>query len=221
MVGNAIGEMLPSAIGIAISPIPVIAVVLVLVTPRASVNGPMFVLGWCLGIAIVGGVALSLASGLDASEDEEPASWVAWLQLLLGVLLLALALKQWKSRNAESDEPGWMAALDELPAWKALGLSALLASVNPKNLLLIIAGMSAIASQSLDTDEQIVALIIFIAIASIGMIAPVAIFFLLGSKSKEILDGLKEWMIRENSTIMAVLLLIIGVNILGKGIAGL
>ena len=221
MVGDAIGEMLPSALGIAISPLPVIAVVLVLVTPRASTNGPMFVLGWCLGIAIVGGLVLGLASGVDASEGDEPASWVAWLNIFLGALLLALAFKQWQSRNADSPEPAWMAALDSLPAWKALGLSALLASVNPKNLVLIIAGMSVIASEGLDTEEQIVALAVFIAIASIGMVVPVAIYFLMGSKSAAILDGVKVWMIRENSTIMAVLLLIIGANIVGKGIAGL
>jgi len=114
VVGNAIGEMLPSAFGIAISPIPVIAVVLVLVTPRASVNGPMFVIGWCLGIGIVVGLTLTFASGVDASEGDEPASWVAWLNIFLGALLLALAFKQWQSRNADSPEPAWMAALDTL-----------------------------------------------------------------------------------------------------------
>ena len=100
-------------------------------------------------------------------------------------------------------------------------MSAVLASINPKNLVLIIAGMSAIASQGLDTDEQIIVLAVFITIAALGMVVPLAVYFLMGSKSKDILDGLKEWMIHENATIMAVLLLIIGVNIVGKGIAGL
>lgn len=100
-------------------------------------------------------------------------------------------------------------------------MSAVLASINPKNLVLIIAGMSAIASQGLDTDEQIIVLAVFITIAALGMVVPLAVYFLMGSKSKDILDGVKEWMIHENATIMAVLLLIIGVNIVGKGIAGL
>ena len=100
-------------------------------------------------------------------------------------------------------------------------MSAVLASINPKNLVLIIAGMSAIASQGLDTDEQIIVLAVFITIAALGMVVPLAVYFLMGSKSKDILDGVKEWMIHENATIMAVLLLMIGVNIVGKGIAGL
>ena len=61
----------------------------------------------------------------------------------------------------------------------------------------------------------------FITIASLGMVVPVAVYFLMGSKSKDILDGVKVWMIHENATIMAVLLLMIGVNIVGTGIAGL
>jgi len=35
---------------VALSPVPIIAVVLMLGTPRARVNGPAFVLGWVLGL---------------------------------------------------------------------------------------------------------------------------------------------------------------------------
>ncbi|HUK72944.1 MAG TPA: GAP family protein [Streptosporangiaceae bacterium] len=49
-MGQAIGGSLPLAIGIALSPIPIIAVVLMLTTPRARANGPAFVLGWLLGL---------------------------------------------------------------------------------------------------------------------------------------------------------------------------
>jgi hypothetical protein len=45
-MGEAIGQSLPLAIGVALSPIPIIAVVLMLTTPRARSNGPAFVVGW-------------------------------------------------------------------------------------------------------------------------------------------------------------------------------
>jgi hypothetical protein len=47
-MGEAIGQSLPLAIGVALSPVPIIAVVLMLTTARA--NGPAFVLGWLVGL---------------------------------------------------------------------------------------------------------------------------------------------------------------------------
>ncbi len=53
-MGDAVGQVLPMAVGVALSPVPIIALILMLVTPRARVNGPAFVVGWLLGLAIVG-----------------------------------------------------------------------------------------------------------------------------------------------------------------------
>jgi hypothetical protein len=50
-MGGAIGGSLPLAIGVALSPIPIIAVVLMLTTPSARVNGPAFVIGWLAELA--------------------------------------------------------------------------------------------------------------------------------------------------------------------------
>src|SRR4051812_50221297 len=97
-MGEAIGQMLPAAVGVAISPLPIVAVVLMLVTARGRVNGPAFLLGWVAGLAIVGVVVLSVADGADASEGGAPADWVSWLKLVLGILLLLLAARQWRGR---------------------------------------------------------------------------------------------------------------------------
>jgi len=51
------GEILTFAIGVAISPVPIIAVILMLFSSRAKVNGPMFLLGWVVALAVVSGVA--------------------------------------------------------------------------------------------------------------------------------------------------------------------
>jgi hypothetical protein len=82
-LGDAIGQILPSAVGVAISPIPIVGVVLMLVTPRAGVNGPAFVLERFLGILLVGGAVLLFASGVSAEEEGEPETWVGVLKLLL------------------------------------------------------------------------------------------------------------------------------------------
>lgn len=125
-MGQAIGLILSFAVGVAVSPVPIVAVVLMLVTPRARANGPAFVAGWLAGLLVVGAVVLLVAP--DATNDSGgPATWVSVVKLVLGVALLLLALKQWRGRPGDGEEaamPSWMAAIDSFTASKALGAGA-------------------------------------------------------------------------------------------------
>jgi threonine/homoserine/homoserine lactone efflux protein len=222
-MGKAIGDLLPAAVGVAISPLPIVAVVLMLVAARGRLTGPAFLLGWLVGVAAPGAVLLLLARGADASDQGEPAAWVDWLKLLLGLLLLLLSLTQWRGRPHPEEEPvvpKWMGALDAFTSAKAAAAGVALSALNPKNLLLIAAGAAAIAQTGIGAGEQAVALLVFTAIASIGVAAPVVMYFALGDRSREVLDSLKTWMAKNNAVIMAVLLLVIGVKLVGDAIAG-
>ena len=90
-MGTAIGTTLPLAVGVAISPLPIIAVILLLVTPRASTCGPAFLVGWLVGLLAMGTVELPPAQPAGASSASTPATWAAVVQLAIGVLLLVLA----------------------------------------------------------------------------------------------------------------------------------
>jgi threonine/homoserine/homoserine lactone efflux protein len=222
-MGDAIGQVLSFGVGVALSPIPIIGVVLMLGTPRARSNGPAFIAGWVLGLAVVGTIVLLASSGADASEEGEPADWVNVLKLVLGALVLLVALKQWRGRPAEGEEPEmpkWMQTIDKFSPPKAAGLAVLLSGVNPKNLLLAVGAAAAIAQTGASSGQQAVALAVFILIGTLGPGAPVALYFALGERSKEILERLKAWMSRDNATIMAVLCLVIGAKLIGDGISG-
>ena len=84
-------------------------------TPRARGNGLAFVVGWTVGLAVVGTLALLLAAGAGAAGEGEPASWVGVLKLALGALLVLLAARQWRQRardGREGELPDWMRAID-------------------------------------------------------------------------------------------------------------
>jgi threonine/homoserine/homoserine lactone efflux protein len=222
-MGQAIGNFLPSAVGVAISPLPIVAVVLMLVTTRGRQNGPAFVAGWWFGLGVVGAIVLAVADGANASTDSGPATWVDVLFLLLGLLLILVAAKQWRGRPHGAEEPPtpkWMGALDSFTPVKAGGAGVVLSALNPKNLLLAVAGAAAIAQTGISTGEQVVSYVIFVLIASIGVAAPVVIYFVMGDRSQRPLGELKTWLAHNNAVIMAVLLLIIGVKLIGNAISG-
>ena len=223
-MGQAIGQVLPLAVGVALSPVPIIAVVLMLVTPRAAANGPAFVLGWLIGIGAVGTVVLLIASPADASTSGGPATWTSVLKLVLGVLLVLVSLREWRGRPRGAEEPAppkWMGAIEGFGPGKALGVAAVLGGVNPKNLLLAVAAATSIAATGISGGKQAVAYLVFALIATLGVAAPVGIYFAMGDRAAPVLDRLKNWMAHNNQVIMAVLLLVIGAKLIGDGIAGL
>lgn len=163
---EAIGQLLPFAVGTALSPFPIIAVVLIMATPRARV-------------------------------------------------------RTWRGRQVEKPAPQWTQSLDTLTPGKAVGLAALLAALNPKNLVLTAGAAAAIAGTGIPASEQAVAFAVFVVIGALGTGAPVVVAFVLGERSEPLLDDLRSWMTTNNAVIMAVLLLVIGAKLLGDGVAGL
>ena len=99
-MGEAIAVVLPYAIGVAISPLPIIAVILVLFSARAHVNGPVFLAGWVLGVAVVSVAVYLLSDASDASTDDTTSDSVSWIKLLLGVWLVLLAVRKLRARRA-------------------------------------------------------------------------------------------------------------------------
>ena len=221
-MGAAIGDILGLAAGVAVSPLPIVAMILVLATPRGRTNGILFGVGWLAGLAVLGAVVLALAGPADASDGGEPAAWTGWLKLLLGVLALLLAARQWRGRpaaGAEPEMPKWMASIDRLKPGGALGLGALLSAVNPKNGGLTIAAAATIAGAGLAGGEQAVVLAVFVLIGSVGVLAPLIVYLVAGEGAARTLDSWKTWAATHNAAVMAVLFLVFGFKLVGDGIA--
>ena len=104
-MAQEISEVLTFAIGVAISPVPIIAVILMLFSGRATVNGPMFLAGWVIALAVVSGTVYLLSDAGSAPTDSAAADGVSWAQIVFGVLFLLLAGRSWRSRPAPGTEP--------------------------------------------------------------------------------------------------------------------
>jgi threonine/homoserine/homoserine lactone efflux protein len=222
-VGQAVGNVLPLAVAVAVFPVPVIAAVLVLGSERGTAKGLAFVGAWCAGLAAVGAIALVLAGVADASEAGEPATWVDVLLLGVGLLLVALAVKQWRGRPGAGDEtpvPGWMRTIGDFTIAKAGGAGFALSALNPKNVLLTVAAAAEIAEVGLPAGQQVAVLLGFVLFASAGVLTPLVLSLALGERSREPLDQVRAWMARHNAAIMAVLFLLIGAKLVGDAVSG-
>lgn len=219
----SIGDLLPVAIGIALSPIPIAAVILMLFSAKARGNGLSFVAGWIVGLAVVGGLIL-LFGGDSTGSTGDPSAASLWVKVVLGVLLLAVGVRQWRRRPGRDDEatmPKWMATIDAFGAGKSFALAAFLSGLNPKNLALNAAGVVVITQGGLAPSGEWIAFAIFVLLSSLTVIAPVAYYFVAGDRADAKLDSMKTWLIRNNSAVMGVLLLIFGVKLLADGLQGL
>ena len=221
-MGSAIGDTLPLALGIAISPIPIIAAILMLLSPKARGTSVGFLIGWVLGI-VVAVVVFTLLSGLIPASDPNAAKPIAGtIKIVLGALLLLLALRQWRSRpkNGEAAAlPKWMGAIDSMTAGRGFVLAFILAAVNPKNLLLAAGAGVAIGTAGLSAGSTTVVIAVFVLVACCSVAIPVIGYLVAANALRGPLDSLRGWLVQNNATVMAVLLLVIGVVLIGKGSA--
>ena len=223
-MADAIGQVLSLAVGVSLSPVPIIAVVLMLGTPAGRRNGPAFLAGWVLGLAVVSAIVLVVAGGAGANDGGEPATWVDVLKLVLGALLLLLAVHQWRGRPRAGEAaalPKWMRTIDGFTAGRSLAMGVALSGINPKNLLLTVGAAAAVAQAGVSTGDEVVAMAVFVVVATLGPGIPVAIYFAMGERAAKLLDGLKAWMGAHNAAIMTVLLLVLGAKLIGDAIGGL
>jgi hypothetical protein len=223
-MGTAIGELLPLAVAIAISVTTIITTVLMLLSPKSKSRTVALLLGCVVGVG--GAVALfALLPGLLPTQDSGGSSLVAALiKMVVGVLLVVLALRQWRGRTARGDQaqlPRWVAGVDSMMPGKALVLGLLLSAVVPKNLLLALSAGVIVAEAGLRVGQASVVIVAFTAIATSTVAVPVVAHLVAPSRMHGPLERLRGWLVENNVAIMGLVLLMIGVVMIGNGIASL
>jgi threonine/homoserine/homoserine lactone efflux protein len=217
------GEVLPASMAVALSPFPVIAIVVVLGAPRAQLNGALFSLGWVAGLTVLASIVALAAEGV-AGDDGEPSTIIGWVRLAVGVALLAAAAKKWQGRPRRGDErptPRWMASLDGLTPGRALGLGAVLAAANPKNLALALSAASSVVDADLGAGAGVAAVAAFVLLGSSTVVGTTLVHRVGGARAQGPLESLKTFMLDNATVITIVVLLVLGAKVAGDGLAAI
>ena len=225
MFGGSLGDLLPLAIGIAISPIPIIACILVLFSPRAKVNGPAFLLGWAAGVAVATTVVYVLSDGAGASTGGDAGPTIGdVVVLLLGIGAIALGVRQWRGRPRPGEQaamPAWMAGIDAFSPIRSAGLAFLLSAVNPKNLGLAAAAGVFIDAAVLGGASAAALIVSFVVVACLSIAIPVVYTLVGGDGARRTLEGWRAWLTVHNAAVMTVLFIVIGAKLVGTGLDGI
>ena len=218
-------DFLPFAVGIAISPVPIITVILSLFSARAKWNGPAFVLGWALGIAVVCIPVIVLTDISRVPIDSPPSTFSSTVRIVLGALLFFSAFRQW-SKRPKAGEPGtipkWLLMIDSVSPIKVLGVGFFFADLtNPKNTALTIAGTLSIVHSGLPGTVNVMMVTIFILISSLGVAIPVIFHQAGGASADRMLDIWKKWLMVNNNAVMSILFLVFAIVLISNGLRGL
>ena len=224
-MGEIFMNMLPYALGIMISPVPIITGILILFSSRARSNGVSYLLGWAVGIGIPAIVVLALALSHPGDLQAPPSRMASILRIAVGLLFMALALRNWRQRKKPDDpeqKPMLLQLVDSVTPVKAWLIGFLFADVtNPKNMALTMAGCLEISSSGASPAVLGLMLLLFVAIASAGVAAPLFLYLLGGESSKHIVAIWKQWLVLHKKTVMAALFILFGMGMVYKGVAGL
>ena len=223
-MNGALGAILPLAIAVTISPIPVIAEILLLFTKKPVPNAGAYLAGFILGVGGILGILVAVAGALNLTAGSGPSKGAGIVELVLGLLLLAASVRSFRSRPKQGEAaptPKWMDGIAGFAPARSLATGAVIGAANPKNLIVGLAAAVTIASASLPAGHQVVAVVVYVVIAVLGVAAPLAVMLALGAKAQPILDSWKAWLSQNNATVMAVLFLVFAVVLIGKGIAAL
>ena len=223
MLKVVIGEILPLALVVTISPLNIIPAILLLFTSKPLLNALSFLAGFVGGVAVVLGLLVSLGGAFNLSTDSGHSTWAGILKLALGVYLLFAAVRKFRGRPRAGQEgslPKWMDGIAGYSSTKALGAGAALGALNPKNLVVGLASAAAISDGGLSTIQQAVAGAVYLMVAVLGVVAPIVVMLSLGDRSHQVLESWNAWLRQNNATVMSVLFVVFGVVLIGQGITG-
>jgi cytochrome c biogenesis protein CcdA len=218
-----VGEVLTLALVVTLSPLNVIPAILLLFTKKPLSAALAFLAGFALGVAAVLGTFVVVADVVDLASDAGHSTWASILKLVLGVYLIAAAVRKFRRRPRAGEDgamPKWMDGIAGYTPGKSLGAGVVLGAVNPKNVVVGLAAAVTIASAELSRGQQVAAGAVYVAVAILGVAAPIVAMLLLGDRAPAVLRGWRSWLAHNSATVMAVLFLIFGVVLIGQSIGG-
>lgn len=231
----AIGETLPFAIGLALSPFAIVTGIVLLLGKRGRTKSALFGLGWFAAITALTTIALFIVDTAEEVYEEATETGVNVLQLVFAVLFFVLALVTWRKRPGRADvsdadaaadepapgkskKPSLLSRLDGLSMLGALGVGIVQGLVVIKNIPLALSAGAVFGEAGLAGTENAAAVVVFALVATLGVIVPLGVAMVGGERLTPALQAARDWVEANMSPITLTVLLVLGALFLGQGL---
>jgi threonine/homoserine/homoserine lactone efflux protein len=214
--GSELTRLVALALVIALSPLSIVPAVLVLHAPRPRPSSLAFLGGWLLGLTALTAIFVA-ASGALGGLHRSPPTWASWLRVVLGTVLVAFGVFRWLTRHSHTTTPAWLRSFASISPARASIAGAVLAVIRVEVLVICAAAGLAIGSSGLGIAADWILAVFFVAVAASSVAIPVLAYAGAGNRLDDPMARLKDWMERNNGTLLAAILVVIGLMVLYNG----
>lgn len=208
-------DVLPYAVGVFASPLPVIVAIVMLFTPRPLGTTLTYVLTWIAGLTAVTVLLTLVAGRLEGQQGEGDVG--AWVRIGLGALLALIALRTVLG-GRDSEPPAWLSTLMDSGPREAVRYGLLMSAANPKELLMAIGAAITLGASEAGTTATVGALVVFVAVGAASVLAPLVVFLAGGDSSRQRLTTAREWLQRNSVMVASGVLGVLGVWLIFGGV---
>jgi threonine/homoserine/homoserine lactone efflux protein len=214
--------LLPIGLAVALSSVPITAMLVFLGSTRARQSGPAFLIGYGLGLMVVTilfavGVA-ALPPGRRGPQD----TVVGTVEIILGAGLVAYGIWLIAHRRQRERPPGSgrLKRLESLGPIPAAGVGLVL-NIRPKSLVLAVAAGIALGASGFGTTGLVISFLVYIGLGLSTVIVPVIVYFRSSGKAAEEIARARRWITKNGHVVTVTVVLMLGAVLIGAGIATL
>ena len=155
-------------IGLAITlePVTLVAFILILAAEKGIRKGLAFILGWLACLVVVIGAVVLVTGGTPPDPHSAPSTAALVVKAALGIVLILFGVRQQRRKGRPRKQPTWMARLDRLSPWAAVGLGVFL-----QPWTLVAAGAATVVQAKLSSAADYLTLVLFCLLATSSFLA--------------------------------------------------
>ncbi|MGD1256705.1 GAP family protein [Mycobacterium seoulense] len=217
--GLVLAKLTAPALVVALSPIPVVVSLVLLVhNDRPYSSSVAYLMGRLVSLTVLATGFMQFPRLFDDLLGPAPA-WADWAVMGVGVVLMSFGVWLWWRRAHGRGGPGWEGSVGTITPSAAAAIGMLPMLANPKVLAASAAVGTEIATVRMTAVGSVLAVAYYAALASSTVAAPVLAYLIVGPRIDPQLERIRRWMEHQRRALTAAAVVLIGLAVVLYGLS--